>query len=142
MTEQPLDNPAWHALTTYHDGVAEHHGRARRYRSDVSVFSAVDRYDDGSWNDLAALHGPGRGVVVFGPDVPEPPDGWTTLGRIRAHQMVADDLAPAAEADSRPLTDDDVPQMIALVELAQPGPFLPRTIELGSYAGVFVDDRL
>jgi predicted GNAT family acetyltransferase len=56
--------------------------------------------------------------------------------------MVAGDLAPAAEVDSRPLTTDDVPQMLALVELAKPGPFLPRTIDLGSYFGVFDDDQL
>jgi ribosomal protein S18 acetylase RimI-like enzyme len=148
MTDEPLDNPAWHALTTYHAGVADGHGRARRYRSDVSVFSAVDRYDDASWNDLATLHGPARTAVVFGPEVPAPPNGWTELGRMRGHQMVQmvpDDPAPAtaaAPAGSRPLAGDDVPQMVALVELAQPGPFLPRTIELGSYVGVFADGQL
>jgi ribosomal protein S18 acetylase RimI-like enzyme len=140
--DHPLDNPAWHALTTHHADVADGHGRARRYRSDVSVFSAVDRYDDESWNDLATLHGPGRGLVVFGPEVPNPPDGWTPIQRMRAHQMVAGDLAPVAEVDNRPLTTADVPQMIALVELAKPGPFLPRTIELGSYYGVFEDEQL
>jgi uncharacterized NAD(P)/FAD-binding protein YdhS/ribosomal protein S18 acetylase RimI-like enzyme len=139
---EPLDNPAWHALTTHHAHVADGHGQARRYRGDVSVFSAVDRYDEESWNDLAVLHGPGRGVVVFGPVVPDPPDGWTSLARLPAHQMVAGALAPATAADIVPLTEVAVPAMLALVELAQPGPFLPRTIDLGSYFGVFVDDQL
>jgi uncharacterized NAD(P)/FAD-binding protein YdhS/GNAT superfamily N-acetyltransferase len=138
----PLDNPAWHALTSHHADFSDGHGRARRYREGVSVFSAVDRFDEESWNDLATLHGPGRGLVVFGPHVPDPPGGWTSLRRMLAHQMVAGELAPAALADIRPLTDADVPQMIALVELAQPGPFLPRTIDLGSYFGVFVGDQL
>jgi predicted GNAT family acetyltransferase len=31
--------------------------------------------------------------------------------------------------------------MVALVEIAQPGPFRPRTIEMGAYFGVFDDDR-
>lgn len=139
----PLDNPAWHALTTHHAGVADGVGRARAYRSDVSVFSAVDRFDAESWNDLAALHGPGRVVVVFGPDVPNPPDGWTPLQHLPAHQMVVADLAPTAVPDNiRPLTDADVPQMLELIELARPGPFLPHTIELGSYFGVFAGDQL
>ena len=41
-----------------------------------------------------------------------------------------------------PLTAVDVPQMLALVELTKPGPFRPRTIELGGYVGVFADGRL
>jgi predicted GNAT family acetyltransferase len=32
--------------------------------------------------------------------------------------------------------------MLALVELTRPGPFLPRTIELGRYLGAFVDAQL
>ena len=40
------------------------------------------------------------------------------------------------------LTTADVGQMLALVELAQPGPFRPRTIELGRYIGVFDDTGL
>jgi predicted GNAT family acetyltransferase len=47
----------------------------------------------------------------------------------------ADDLIVA-------LTAAHVPQMLALVELTQPGPFRPRTIELGDYYGVFADGRL
>ena len=30
----------------------------------------------------------------------------------------------------------DVPEMLALVERTQPGPFLPRTHELGTYLGI------
>jgi predicted GNAT family acetyltransferase len=32
--------------------------------------------------------------------------------------------------------------MTALVELAEPGPFRPRTIDLGGYVGIFHDDEL
>ena len=32
--------------------------------------------------------------------------------------------------------------MIALVALTEPGPFRPRTIELGGYIGIFHDDEL
>jgi predicted GNAT family acetyltransferase len=34
------------------------------------------------------------------------------------------------------LGSDDVPQMLALVDIARPGPFALRTIELGSYVGI------
>ena len=35
------------------------------------------------------------------------------------------------------LTKADVPEMLALTKLTEPGPFLPRTIELGTYLGVY-----
>ena len=37
---------------------------------------------------------------------------------------------------------DDVPEMLALVERNQPGPFRPRTYELGRYIGFRRDGRL
>jgi predicted GNAT family acetyltransferase len=37
---------------------------------------------------------------------------------------------------------DDVPETVDLVNRNEPGPFLPRTIELGSYLGFRRDGRL
>ena len=56
-------------------------------------------------------------------------------------------LPPVAEGSGatvelRELVDADVPAMLALVVLTEPGPFRPRTIELGGYVGVFHDDQL
>ena len=36
----------------------------------------------------------------------------------------------------------DVPEMLDLVERTQPGPFLARTVELGTYLGIRRDGRL
>ena len=36
----------------------------------------------------------------------------------------------------------DVPEMLALVERTRPGPFLPRTIEMGTYLGIRRDGEL
>ena len=75
------------------------------------------------------------------------PKSWTTLDGGPAHQMLLT-TRPAgvpdlpAGATIRALTTADVPEMLALVKLTKPGPFRPRTIELGGYHGVFVDDRL
>ena len=40
------------------------------------------------------------------------------------------------------LTETDVPEILDLVERAQPGPFRKRTIELGRYLGIRRDGRL
>jgi len=42
----------------------------------------------------------------------------------------------------RRATDDDVPAMVDLVTRTEPGPFRPRTIDLGGYVGIFHGDAL
>jgi len=143
---EPLANPVWHALTTRQRSLAQGDGRARRYREDVSVFWAADELDQGGWDALAELAGPGAHVVLARDRVGEPPPGWTVLGGGTGDQMIATALTatPGAEPRGgiRPLTTGDVGEMLALVELTRPGPFLPGTIELGDYFGVFDGDRL
>jgi len=137
-----LDNAVWHALRTRHARFADVAGRARRYAYEVSFASAVDQFDDESWRDVAALVGPGGTAVFFRDRVPPPPPGWTQVMEGVGHQMVLDQLVPADVPPARLLSVADVPQMLELVALTRPGPFLPRTIELGDYYGVFADDRL
>src|SRR5258708_2948754 len=72
------------------------------------------------------------------------PGGWSVEFRFPCRQMgLLDAVAPDAadgrletENGFRPLGARDVPEMLALVERTQPGPFAPRTIELGTYIGV------
>ena len=61
---------------------------------------------------------------------------------IDATQLVLDDLVAAPVPLLRRLDATDVPQMLELVALTRPGPFLPCTIELGDYYGVFDAGRL
>ncbi len=138
-----LDNVTWHALTTRQSHVAERVGAAARFHPEVSVFAALADPADPAWDDLASVVGPGGVAVLFGGGVPQAaPAGWTVHATGVGHQMVLDELVPAPLPDSRPLTTADVGEMTALVELAQPGPFRPRTIELGGYHGVFEHGRL
>ena len=109
----------------------------------MAVFFGVERLDDGAWHDLAALAGPGGTALLVSPERYDIPAGWTDVLTLEGAQMVADRLvAPSADATIRPLTTADVSAMLALVELARPGPFAPATIELGRYIGVFDGDAL
>jgi ribosomal protein S18 acetylase RimI-like enzyme len=138
----PLDNLVWHALGTHHRSFAEGDGVAVRYRPDVTPFAAVDRLDETGWRALEDLAGPGHGVVLFRDEVGPPPDGWSVLFGGFGHQMVATRQLEAPDLEVQPLDDRHIEQMLALVKLTQPGPFAPRTIELGGYVGVFDGDRL
>ena len=136
-----LDNAAWYSLTGGHADLAEVHGRARRYPPDVSPFAALpDDADAAAWADLAALVGPGHDVAVAGGHVPPP--SWITIAAGEGVQLVADTVAPAEDPRAVRLGPDDVAEMLALVERTKPGPFLARTIELGTYLGLRQDGRL
>ena len=53
--------------------------------------------------------------------------------------------APRADPARFPIVTlglDDVPDMLDLVDRTEPGPFTPKTIELGTYLGVRVDGAL
>ncbi|MET0628636.1 MAG: GNAT family N-acetyltransferase [Acidimicrobiia bacterium] len=144
MTGDPslLDNAVWHALTTEQASVAEGDGRARRFPSDVSVFGAVDTFDDASWTDLAVLTRRAGQVTLFRDAIPLAPPGWEVSLEGIGHQMVLEVLRAAPVPPVRRLTADDVPRMLDLVARTRPGPFATRTIELGSYFGVFDGDEL
>jgi ribosomal protein S18 acetylase RimI-like enzyme len=137
-----LDNPAWHALGGPHRRFCDSYGAARRYRTDVSVFHALPAGADAqAWSDLAQLVGPDVELSLSGPSI-QPPPGWTVLGSGEGVQMLAERLEPAPDDEAVLLTPDDVPAMLDLVERTKPGPFRPRTIELGTYLGIKREGRL
>ena len=107
------------------------------------MFAALAESDtDTAWHDLAALVGDGMGAL-FRPDPPTPPSGWSCPTEGEGHQMVLADLvATEPPVGVRTLGTADVGEMLALVEITHPGPFVVRTVELGGYVGVFDGDTL
>jgi ribosomal protein S18 acetylase RimI-like enzyme len=131
-----LDHAAWTSLTGPHRRFAETHGQAARYPVDVSPFVAVSPdHDDGIWDDLTALVGPG-GVVPLTRAIGPAPAGWELIFHGEGVQMIGTGLAVATDPDLVELGSADVPDMLALIDRTRPGPFLPRTIELGRYLGI------
>jgi predicted GNAT family acetyltransferase len=134
-----LDNPVWHALTGTHATVAERSGPAARYVPDVAVFAAVpDDTTTDAWNALAELVGPGGTAVLARQDL-RAPDTWTEQFTAPCRQMWLRNPPVHAEPagnELAPLGTADVPEMLALVERTRPGPFVSRTVELGTYLGV------
>jgi ribosomal protein S18 acetylase RimI-like enzyme len=139
-----LDNPVWHALTGTHATVAERHGHAARYEPDVAVFAALtDDAKTDAWESLRALVGPGGTANLARRDVAVP-ETWTVVFRAPCRQMWLPDTAMNGDgehSDDAPgpiirLGASDVPEMLALVERTRPGPFVTRTVELGTYLGM------
>ncbi|MFE2987505.1 GNAT family N-acetyltransferase [Streptomyces sp. NPDC059262] len=135
-TAHPLDNPAYTSLTGPHAHFAERRGRVVRYPVDVSPWLALpDEPGPGDWADLAALAGPGETVPLPGMRT-TPPEGWELTMSMDGVQLVDDGVAAAPDAEAVLLGAADVPEMLDLVARTQPGPFLPRTVELGTYLGI------
>ncbi|MGW5233693.1 GNAT family N-acetyltransferase [Streptomyces nodosus] len=136
-----LDNPAWAALTGPHAHFAERIGHAARYHRDVAPFYAVSDEDDPrAWADLAELVGPGGTASVRG--VTEAPDGWEVFDTVQGVQLVDTGLRAEPDPEAVALGRDDVPEILDLIARTEPGPYLPRTVELGTYLGIRHRGRL
>lgn len=138
-----LDNAPWHALTGPHASFALGNDLVRRYPADVAPFVAVRTWDDPEvWQALIELVGPGAEIGLSG-YTGEVPAGWDVVGEGDGVQLVQTDaLEPRPDPEAIVLGAADVPEMLAIVERNQPGPFRPRTYELGRYIGIRRDGRL
>ncbi|MFJ8082295.1 GNAT family N-acetyltransferase [Streptomyces sp. NPDC096205] len=142
MTAHVLDNPALASLTGPHARFAEQRGRVLRYPRDVSPWLALpDDPDAQDWADLAALAGPGVEVPLAG-FVGRVPADWEITFQAEGVQLVDDGVAAAPDPEAVVLGPADVPEMLDLVERTRPGPFLPRTVEMGTYLGIRRDGAL
>lgn len=141
--EALLDNVIWHALSGAQARFAVGSGQARRY---APGFSPIVGFADPARPDFDALArhcAPGEHFYCESWSG-TPPAGWQVDAETTMFKMVWDggpvdaDEAPEAVA----LDASHAAAAMALAELTQPGPFGPRTIELGEYFGVFEDGAL
>ena len=138
----PLDNPVLSSLTGPHSRFAERRGNVLRYPVDVCPLAAMpDEPDGADWTDAAGLAGPGGWLAMAAVEV-SPPAGWEVRLIGEGVQMTGDDLDAAADPEAVPLGAADVPEMLELTTRTKPGPFLPRTFELGTYLGIRREGRL
>ncbi|MCF8590280.1 GNAT family N-acetyltransferase [Gordonia liuliyuniae] len=130
-----LDDPFTAALRGPQARFARTRGNIVTFEPDVSVFYGHPReMTDQDYADLAALTGRGRTASLRDRRTGLP-DQFEVVATVALVQYRGDAVAPAADPEVVRLGPADVPEMTALVELTQPGPFLPRTIEMGAYLG-------
>lgn len=143
-SEASLDNPAWHALTNQHAPYALGDGLARRYQKEFVSFAAVAEPSSAAFAQLAALIAPNDVIAMLG-TTPPLRDGWTMLMQIPLLQMVYHGTtlpSPEPTHSIQSLSNQDLPAIMQLIELTRPGPFQPRSIELGHFIGIWQGDTL
>jgi ribosomal protein S18 acetylase RimI-like enzyme len=140
-TEDVLDRAQWESLVGAHARFAVRNGRAARYQPDVAPFVALEDADDPrAWDDVAELLGPEEYLTLVG--VTQWPDDWERVFTAEGVQMTGAGVSPRPEPEAVVLGLDDVPEILELIARTEPGPFLPRTVELGTYLGIRRDGRL
>jgi len=138
-----LDNIAWHALTGVHSQYAAGTGEARRY---ASGFSPIVGFADPQQPDFPALTrccSPGEHFYCADWSGPAPA-GWNIDSDSTMLQMLWEADIPATDTfpEAVRLGPEHALQALELAALTRPGPFGPRTIELGQCFGCFDGPRL
>ncbi len=134
--DDPLVNPVPAALTGPLRAFGDRRGRAVRFDPEVSPFAGIPAAPEAhDWADLAALAGPGETLVLTGPGA-APPPGWETVRALAGVQMDGSRIEAVPDPDAVVLGPSDRTAMRELVERTEPGPWGPRTAELGTYLGI------
>jgi ribosomal protein S18 acetylase RimI-like enzyme len=142
--ERALNRPVWSALTTGDRQFAEGGPLALRFPPDIAPFGATAGVSPEAFAALCALIPQDGRVALVTVDKLKPFPGLEIVREAPILQMVADGETPALRRGPAPIVlgASDVPEMLRLTEQTQPGPFGPRTQELGQYIGVRVDGAL
>lgn len=137
-----LDHPVWSALGSGHRSLALGDGLARRYPRDIGPFAALADASPAAWAALGRLLAAGEAAMLVTAAQVEAQPGFTVTPLDPVWQMVATrDPGPPA-ATFTVLGEADAAGMHALATLTNPGPFGPRTHQLGEFLGVRDGGRL
>jgi ribosomal protein S18 acetylase RimI-like enzyme len=134
-----LDDPVGQSLRGRHSHLARRMGNAATYEAGVATFATVPATPaPADWDDLARLLGSGQVADLFSAPV-APPGDWTPVFALAGFQMILDRPCADSPGPARAVAElerADVQDMLALTGLSRPGPFWPRTIELGTFHGI------
>jgi predicted GNAT family acetyltransferase len=142
--EQLLNNPAYNALISGNHHLALGNEDVKYFDKDISPFVGLKENSEENFKILYELvtdTNPRLFVATVELDIPAP---WKISHCIKGFQMVCNAYAGQTDFEAKmiPLTEEHVPQMLALTKLTNPGPFGQRTIDFGHYMGIFEGSQL
>jgi ribosomal protein S18 acetylase RimI-like enzyme len=143
MIDHPLDNHLWKALNGPWARYCRAVGRVRLLSPDIASVCAIEEVSPANVSELASALSLGEEVLVI---APQPLCSGLELEVLAVKpvlQMMAEQPQPAIPGvPTVRLSPADFSQMLALVEVARPGPLGTRALELGSFQGIFDGGRL
>jgi GNAT superfamily N-acetyltransferase len=143
---EPPNNPFWDALTGAQAALAIGDGGARRFAPGLPPIVAFADPAEPDFDALQRVVGVGELLFTAGWSGALPA-GWNIEVETTMLRMVWDAPLPEVPAEDPGLSvaalgPEHLPQVLALVDATRPGPFGPRTLELGDYLGCFDGPQL
>ncbi|MCV0427315.1 MAG: GNAT family N-acetyltransferase [Roseibium sp.] len=135
----------WSALTTRQDRFSLGTRLAKRFDPAVSPFAVSMDNSPSALDALADLIAPENDyALLLQAENILLPDKLVAEISTKGVLMTEEKPSPKGSGDVtiEILTDNDIPDMVALANLTKPGPFQHRTPELGTFWGVKLDGRL
>ena len=141
---QLLANPVYQALISGDKAFSFGTNEVKYFNEEMSPFAGFAEGYAGGFSDLYDLLPDGRKILyaTISPHLPPPP-GWQLQMKIGGLQFIyAGEKIKDEYPGVVPLNESHVEEMTALVKLTKPGPFGKRTIDFGSYFGIFEEGKL
>jgi ribosomal protein S18 acetylase RimI-like enzyme len=138
-----LDNPIFNSLNSNHLQFSKGLPPVKYYQPDIAAFAGMDTYDEESFKKLHKQTP--KLFILFSPNSLSIPDNFNLVRKIEMLQLVYNEnTLPVGDDDFEivDLKEENVAEMIDLVNLTKPGPFLLNTIALGNYTGIFQNKKL
>jgi ribosomal protein S18 acetylase RimI-like enzyme len=138
-----LENVVWDGLCGSHAKYSVGTSVARRYAPGFPPIAAFADTGNPDFAALAPFCEAGEHIYCDRWSGVVPPDWRVDAESTMVKMLWPAPMPPRDEApDALPLGPAHLPQVLELVALTKPGPFGPRTIELGEYFGYFDGERL
>lgn len=139
-----LQNPVFYALSTGDQQLSFGTEKVKYFDAEVSPYAGFPEDYKQGFTDLFAMLPQGRRILFARPTPIFVPQGWQLQHEIKGLQFVYEGNTNLEGEFSQivSLTTEHVNEMIELVKLTRPGPFDKRTIEFGSYHGIFQNGKL
>jgi ribosomal protein S18 acetylase RimI-like enzyme len=152
-SDDPLLDPVGNALDSTHAHFAIGSGLARRYPADVAPFAVLADASPESFAGLAELLAPGERIYLLGEE-PRVSNGLAVGEPLHTFQMIGPeriDVQTEVPGEGRGdiariepvlLGSQDAAAMFELITLAFPGFYRPRTYEMGTCYGIYLNGDL
>ena len=139
-----LHNPVYHALLSGDRHLSFGNEQVKFFDDQVSPFAGFEHDNAKGFSDLYDLLPTGRNILYAIPSFITQPAGWQVQHEIKGLQFVHEAGKPGETEFPHivPLSIIHIEQMVQLAKLTKPGPFGSKTIDFGSYFGIFYKENL
>jgi ribosomal protein S18 acetylase RimI-like enzyme len=139
-----LHNPVYHALLSGDRHLSFGNEQVKFFDDQVSPFAGFEHDYAKGFSGLYDLLPAGRNILYAIPSFITQPAGWQVQHEIKGLQFVYEAGKPGETEFPNivPLSVIHIEQMVQLAKLTKPGPFGSKTIDFGSYFGIFDNEKL